>query len=107
MGRGCSCPSPPTHPPSKSHDLALSTAVKRAAILALENSSWKKACHLMTATFPLFKLHSSNSHVSYLLPKTGSPFVGCFFFFFFAGRMAGMGNVYLITEWGGPVIKEH
>ena len=31
-------------------------------------------------TFPLFKLHSSNSHFSNLLPQTGSPLVSCSFF---------------------------
>lgn len=46
---------PPNSPLSKSHDLALSESVERAAILAPENSSWEKGCHLMTTTFSLFK----------------------------------------------------
>lgn len=46
---------PPNSPPSKSHDLALSTCSERAAILAPENSSWEKDCHSMMATSPLSK----------------------------------------------------
>lgn len=45
---------PPSSPPSKSHDLALSTCFERAAILAPENSSWGKGCHLGDGNFPPF-----------------------------------------------------
>lgn len=41
-------------PPSKSHDLALSTSVE-GSHLGSRNSSWKKGCHFDNSNFPLFK----------------------------------------------------
>ena len=58
----------------------------------------------MTATFPLFKLHSANSRLSNLLPHTGSPLVS-FVCVCWAGEGGWMGSVHSITERGGPVIK--
>lgn len=75
-GRRVLLASPPNSPPPQSHDLALPVVAGRAAILALKKTVvGKKAAVSMTVTFSLLKLYSSNSHLSDLLPKTGSPFV--------------------------------
>lgn len=68
----------------------------------------KKAAILMTATFPLLKLHFSNSHLSNLLPQAGSPLVS---WVFLEGEVGGWetfiqsqsGEAQFIRELGANV----